>query len=143
MKKVICSLFVAISILVVGCSKGSSQSPVSEYVDYLNKATEIVESVNSIEDYEALDTKLEDIRDKDIFKGHEDFPLTDEDKEQIKVATSEFLHAVMNKTISYTGMDETQKQMMMQQIPPLIQASDMLIDQAKTLGELNVTGPLT
>lgn len=132
----ILSLFFLV-ILFIGSACQEKESPADLYINQLNKGIAIYEEVNIREDIPKANEKFREVEKNSVISKYRDYKLTDEDKKKIKKATTDYITIILDKVmLTDTTLNDTTIMMMKQQIPILIQSSDMLIDRAITLGQI-------
>lgn len=132
----ILSLFFLV-ILFIGSACQEKESPADLYINQLNKGIAIYEEVNIREDIPKANEKFWEVAKNSVISKYQDYKLTDEDKKKIKKATTDYLTIILDKVmLTDTTLNDTTRMMIKQQIPILIQSSDMIIDRAITLGQI-------
>lgn len=132
----ILSLFFLV-ILFIGSACQEKESPADLYIDQLNKGIAIYEEVNIREDIPKANEKFREVEKNSVISKYRDYKLTDEDKKKIKKATTDYITIILDKVmLTDTTLNDTTRMMIKQQIPILIQSSDMIIDRAITLGQI-------
>lgn len=130
-----CLCFVALTI--ASCSGSNSDSPVGQYVEIIDKMTDQLEKVNSLQEAQNVQAVVTPEEAMELFNKYGDYKLTDGDKEKIKDAQDKMLRTVMKKSIEFSDVPEEMKKAAEEQIDLAIDAANLKIDKAETFGDLN------
>lgn len=118
------------------CGKGGN-SPVDQYVEIIQDTTKKVKELNSI-NINDMQTLLSPEAAKKLSEENADYELTDKDKSKLKKACGDLVKAVYDKVLEYNDeVPEALKSQLKSQKDMVVAAIDQLIDNSKTLGEID------
>ena len=122
------------AFLIVSCGHKSGNSPVDQYVEVIDNATEKAKQLSSLEDLSNLQEIILPSEAVEIISNNADYVLTDKDKEKIKKSFDKLLRAAYDKTAEYQGVPGDLRKT---QVDILLQGANNQIDASRTLGDLN------
>lgn len=126
-----------VALTIASCSSSNSDSPVGQYVDIINKMTDQLEKINSLQEAQNVQAVISPEDAMELFNKYSDYKLTDGDKDKIKEAQDKMLRTVMKKSIEFSNISEEMKKASEAQIDLAIDAANLKIDKAETFGDLN------
>ena len=110
-----------------------------EYVNVLDQSCNLLKQVDSQESLKKSEQEIVKLNGNVDVQKTKDYKLTPEDKKLIKEKTKEFITLTMDKTTQYGGnFSEEEKESIKAHWHMLLTASDQIIDQAQTLGDLTL-----
>lgn len=122
--------------LLFSCGKGG-KSPVDQYVEILDQATEKAEKISSMADVLNVQQIISTEETTKLLKDNADYELTDKDKEKLKKSYDKLLKVAYNKTTEYSGIPDSMKKQTDGQLELIIEAANKVIDNAHTLSDLD------
>lgn len=137
------SSFLSIILLMLALQlpscKGLGNSPVDQYISILDKASEQINNATSYEDISNIQALMEKDGVPELLQNAKDYELTDSDKDKIKKASDKLLKVIYEKSWELTNLPDELKEATKSQMNLAIEAANLHIDNAKTLGELTRT----
>ena len=123
-------------ISVSSCGK-SGNTPVDQFTDLLEQATQKAEKISSMADLVNVQEIISPEDAMKILQENADYKLSDSDKDKLKKSYDKLLKVAYEKTAEYSGLPDEYKKQAKAQVDLIIEAANNSIDQAKTLGDLN------
>ena len=135
--KILLSALVIISaVQLSSCGHKNSDSPVDQYIQMLDEATEKTKQINSFEDLTNVQDIISPEKATEILRNNMDYVLTKGDKGKLKKSYDKLLKVAYEKTTKFGGFPEEVKKATMDQADLVIDAANKRIDEAETLGDL-------
>lgn len=134
--KILIMVIMAVATIQLwSCSKGGN-SPVDQYVEILENATNKAEKISSMSELLDVQAIISPEKAMQILKDNADYELTDKDKAKLKKCYDKLLKVAYDKTAEYGGLPAELREQTKAQVDLVIEVANKGIDNAKTLGDL-------
>ena len=128
------TVVIAVAVQFLSCS--GNDSPIGKYVELVNKVTDEVTSINSLEELRDIDQADYAAQLSEIMQTSGNYELTDSDKEKLKKAYDRFLNEFFKKTLDLSNLPDEIKETMSSQKELAIERVNTSIENSKTLSEI-------
>lgn len=136
MKKISFLFVVLATVLLGACAHHSSHSPVAQYVNLLEEATQKAENISSLTELVNVQDIISPEDARQIIIDNRDYPLTDDDKKALKKSFDKLIRVAYEKTAEFGNLSETMKKDSKKQVEMVIDINNKKIDAANTMGDL-------